>query len=185
MIDNRHPHPTHIRDLLLLAAATAADERLVGPSALADLDVVDLVAVAANLIQGQLQALTAGVRSAEARLMTATEAFALAQSMVVDPRAVGAVGTVVGALGQGDRATAAAIARCLGAFDADELAGAAVALCAANLLLLGHSFGVPVTEIVRWSAGDPDERRSTRSARPVFCSRDDLDIPERAGATHR
>jgi hypothetical protein len=185
VIDNRHPHPTHIRDLLLLAASTAADQRVVSPSVLADLDVVDVVAVAANLVQGQLQALTAGVRSTEARLMTATEAFALAQSMVDDPRAVGAVGTVVGAVGQGDRATAAAIARCLGVFDAHELAGAAVALCAANLLLLSRSFGVSVTEIVRWSAGDPDERRSTRAPRPVFCSRDELDIPERAGAPQR
>ena len=128
MIDNRHPHPAHIRDLLLLAAATAADVRLADPSVLADLDVVDVVAVAAHLVQGQLQALTSGVRSSEARLMTATEAFSIAQSMVDDPRAVGAVGTVVGAVGQGDRATAAAIARCLGAFDADELVGAAVAL---------------------------------------------------------
>ena len=182
VIDNRHPHPTHIRDLLLLAATDAADERSADASVLADLDIVDVVAVAAILVHGQLQALTAGIRSAEDRSMTATEVFTLAQSMVADPRSVGAVGTVVGAVGQGDRATAAAIARCLGVFDADELADAAVALCAANLLLLSRSCGVSVTGIVSWAVADQDEPRPVRAARPLFCTRDALDIPQRTGA---
>ena len=182
VIDNRHPHPAHIRDLLLLAATDAVDARCADASVLADLDVVDVVAVAATLVHGQLQALTAGVRSAEERSMTATEVFAIAQSMVADPRSVGAVGTVVGAVGQGDLATAAAIARCLGVFDADELTDAAVALCAANLLLLSRSCGASVTEIVSWSAADHDELRPVRAARPLFCTREALDIPERAGA---
>ena len=178
MIDNRHPHPAHVRDLLLFAAVNAADELHADPEVLSDLDVVDVVAVAASLVHGQLQALTAGVRSAESRLMTATEVFSLAQSMVADPCAVGAIGTVVGVVAQGDLATAAAIARCLGAFSADELAAAAVALCAANLCLLGRLAGTSITEIVRWSTGDGD-RPVTREARPMFCTREGLDTQPR------
>ena len=39
-------------------------------------------------------------------------------------------------------------------------------------------------DIVRWSAGDPVEHSFTRTARPVFCTRDALDVPERAGVPH-
>ena len=196
MIENRHPLPLHLRDLLLLAATDAADRGSVSPttvvSVLGEVDPIDTIALGARLVQGQLQALTANLRSAEARHMLATEVFAVAQSLATDTRSVGAVGTVVGAVADGELATAAAIARALTAFRADELVDATVALCAASLRLLARAACVTVTEIMAWSAGDapvvepafePAARPAMRPARPVFCDRDAA-LTSVRGVTH-
>lgn len=176
VIENRHPLPLHLRDLLLLAAADAAERGTVPPDVLDGVDPIDTIALAARMVQCQLQALTANLRSVEARHMLATEVFATAQALAADTRAVGAAGTVVGAVGDGELATAAAIARALATFEPAELVDASVALCAASLRVLADTAATTVSEIVAWSAGDapaaPAARPALRPARATFCGRE-------------
>jgi hypothetical protein len=170
-------HQLHVRDLVLSSAVdriatgrAVTTSTLVGPSrpndtaAAADtaeasdltdaIDPVDVIAVAAALVHGQLGAATAPLRSSEARYMLATEVFATGQSFAADTRAAGAFGVVVGEIGEGGVATAAAIAHALAVFTAEEMIDAAIAMCAASLLLLSRTSGVSLRDIVAWSAGD-------------------------------
>lgn len=194
MIETRHPLPLHLRDLLLLAAADAAEHGTVAGEMLAELlgevDPIDTVALTARLVQCQLQALTAGFRDVQARHMLATEVFATAQAIARDTRSVGAVGTVVGAVADGELATGAAIAKALASFAPAELVDAAVALCAANLRLLARAAGTTLAEIVAWSAGDaPTPERPARPvqrpARAMFCSREAVAAPGRGAVPAR
>jgi hypothetical protein len=188
VIENRHPLPLHLRDLLLLAAADAEERGTVAPGVLDGVDPIDTIALAARMVQCQLQALTANLRSVEARHMLATEVFATAQSLAADTRAVGAAGTVVGAVADGELATAAAIANALATFEPAELVDAAVALCAASLRVLADAAATSVAEIVAWSAGDaptaaPAARPALRPARAAFCGRDAV-VTSGRGAAH-
>jgi hypothetical protein len=175
VIDSRQPTPAHIRDLLLLAATVASDEPTVDIAIVADLDTVDVMAVAGQLIAGQLQALTAAVHSPADRHRAAGEVLDTAGARVPDPRAVNAAATVVGATAQGELAAGAAIARCLAAFTPDELAEASIALLSASLAALADCAGVPISEIVAWSAGEPPTARH-RPPRAMFCSRDAVEL---------
>ena len=170
MNEIRHPLPIHpeaprttplsglhLRDLLLMAAHDAAEHGFADAAALAHADMIDVMALGARLVQCQLQALTAATRSLQARHLMAAEVFATAQSIAADPRAVGAVGTVVGAMADGELATASAIADTLATFHPVELVDATVALCAATLIALARSAETSVTQIVQWSATDGSE----------------------------
>lgn len=190
VIENRHPLPIHLRDLLLLAAADAAELGTVAPDVLDGVDPIDTIALAARMVQSQLQALTANLRSVEARHMLATEVFATAQALAGDTRAVGAVGTVVGAVADGELAAAAAIGKALATFDPAELVDASVALCAASLRVLADAAGATVAEIVAWSACDapvaaPAARPVMRPARAAFCVRDAVVTSGRGAAFTR
>ena len=176
VIDSRQPNPAHIRDLLLLAATAANSEGAVDTAIVTDLDVVDVVAVTATMVSGQLHALTAAVASAQHREQLAGGVLAGAAAMVPDPRAVNAVATVVGASTQGDVATGAAIARCLSAFAPHELIEASIALVTASIAALAASAGVGVNDVVAWSAGEPGDRRpALRPARAPYCNRGTAD----------
>lgn len=175
MIDSRQPNPAHVRDLLLFAVTAAGDaswEPMAAPSDLvAHLDVVDVLAIAATMINGNLQALCAEHRPEE-RPALAQHLMATASLEVPDPRAVSAVATIVGATCQSELAVGASIARCLSAFTPDELEDAAIALIAVSLEMLAEMADVPVRDVIAWAAGDGDTPRAARPARTMFCTRD-------------
>lgn len=180
VIDSRQPSPTHVRDLLLLAVSTA--DLMDGPAldaalepavaVIAHLDVVDVLAIAATMINGNLQALVAECRPEE-RPALAGCLMSTAAACVPDHRAVAAVATVIGASTQSDLAVGAAIARCLSAFRPEELTEAAVALLATTFDALADTTGLALTELIAWAAGDADTAApSPRPARAMFCTRD-------------
>lgn len=175
MIDSRRATPAHIRDLLLLAATVSTSEPVIDISIVADLDTVDLMAVSGQLVAGQLHALTASMHGVAERQSAAGEVLASAAARVPDPRAVNAAATVVGATSQGELATGAAVARCLAAFNPDELAEASIALLAASIAALADCAGATINEIVAWSAGEPASP-AARPPRAMFCSRDALEL---------
>lgn len=180
VIDSRQPSPTHVRDLLLLAVSTA--DPMDGPAlepavaVIAHLDVVDVLAIAATMINGNLQALVAECRPDE-RPALAAGLMSNAAACVPDHRAVAAVATVIGATTQSDLAVGAAIARCLSAFQPEELTEAAVALLATTFDALADITGLALTELIAWAAGDADTAAPTpRPARTMFCTRDAAEL---------
>lgn len=183
MIEFRQATPTHVRDLLLLAVSADEPTVEVGggvadvrPAELmAHLDVVDVLAIAATMITGNLQVLVTECHPDD-RAELAGSLMAIAGSFVPDRRSVGAVATIVGATGSGDLATGAAIARCLSAFRSDELVDAAVALLATTIDALADVLGVAVAEIIAWAAGDAEPVAAARPARPMFCTRDSVEL---------
>jgi hypothetical protein len=154
-----------------LAARSTSQSSTVDASTISGLDVVDVVAVAATLVGGQLRALTADL---PASLVPDVAAGVLARagSRVTDARSVNAIATVVGAAAGGDRAIAHAIARAATAFSSDELGEAAIALVTATLEAIADSHGVDLSDVVRWSAGDPAQPMPAHQQhRVVFCGR--------------
>jgi hypothetical protein len=183
VIEIRQATPSHVRDTLLLAVSAGdpsvdhgADVDDIRPSELmGHLDVVDVLAIAATMITGNVQALAAECHPAD-RGDLAGSLMAIAGAYVPDRRSVAAIATIVGASGSGDLATGAAIARCLAAFRPDELTDAAVALLATTVDALADLHGVPLRDIVAWAAGDAERPTPARPTRPMFCTRDAVEL---------
>lgn len=186
MIENRQSQPTHIRDLLLLAATAALDEQFrpgsIDPRILADVDVVDVLAVAGRLVHGQVRALTVNLRTPSDREHAVAGVFQTAVAASGVAAAVSAVSAVVGATDDGEIAVAGVIARCLRAFDDVELLEAAVALIGSGLVALAAATDAGVTDVVRWSVGEETDAHSARPRRRMLCGRQQVDLVERSRA---